>query len=172
MSKLKLIALDEEDLAVVSSHLQDAVVRVEDIAYLPARKRFAAVLNRFDWETASENGGSEFRRRRAGLRFDRVLNAKLKNIRPSSSDRVLSLLAVHFEPGDPPSGSVTLTFSGDSSILLEVECIEVELADLGPSWPTRVKPKHPGLEAEEREASDAPDASPSPDTGLKPDAGS
>ena len=50
MKPLKLIALDEEDLAVVSSHLQDAVVRVGDMAYLPSKKRFAAVLNRFDWE--------------------------------------------------------------------------------------------------------------------------
>ena len=37
MTELKLIALDEEDLAVVSSLLQDAVVRVADMTYLPRR---------------------------------------------------------------------------------------------------------------------------------------
>jgi hypothetical protein len=147
MTPLKLIALDEEDLAVVSSHLQDAVVRVSDIAYLPKQKRFAAILNRFDWEKAAKaGGGKDFRRRRAALRFDRVLGAKLKNLKLTADDRVLSLLAVSFEPGDAPSGKVRLTFSGDSSILLQVECIEGELKDLGPAWRTRSKPQHPGLE--------------------------
>jgi hypothetical protein len=145
---LKLIALDEEDLAIVSSHLQDAVVRVEDLAYLPGQKRFAAVLNRFDWEKAVKGGGGEktYERRRAALRFDRVLAAKLKNIKPTARDRILSLLAVSFEPGEAPSGKVTLFFSGDASILLEVECIEAELKDLGPVWRTRHKPQHPGVE--------------------------
>lgn len=146
MTPLKLIALDEEDLAVVSSHLQDAVVRVEDLAYLPGQKRFAAVVNRFDWERAELDGGKSFERRRAALRFDRVLGAKLKNIKPTARERILSLLAVSFEPGDAPGGKVTLFFSGDASILLEVECIEAELKDLGPVWRTRHKPQHPGAE--------------------------
>jgi len=54
MTELKLIALDEEDLAVVSSLLQDAVVRVADMTYLPAHKRFAAIVNRFVWEKAAK----------------------------------------------------------------------------------------------------------------------
>jgi hypothetical protein len=147
MDKLKLIALDEEDLAVVSSHLQDAVLRVGDMAYLPSKKRFAAVLNRFDWEKVARDAdaGGQFERRRAALRFDRVLKAKLKHLKPRSQDRVLSLLAVSFEPAEPPGGYVRLTFSGDASILLEVECIEAELKDLGPAWRARSKPKHPGL---------------------------
>jgi hypothetical protein len=143
MNPLKLIALDEQDLAVVSSHLQDAVVRVGDLAYLPAQKRFAAVLNRFDWEEATAKGGSDYRRRRTALRFDRVFGAKLKNLKQGKGDRILSLLAVHFEPEDPPGGSVTLTFSGDALIQLQVECIEAELTDLGPEWRTRFKPEHP-----------------------------
>jgi hypothetical protein len=151
MDKLKLIALDEEDLAVVSSHLQDAVLRVGDMAYLPSKKRFAAVLNRFDWEKAVREADCEFERRRAALRFDRVLKAKLKHLKPRSQDRVLSLLAVSFEPAEPPGGYVRLTFSGDASILLQVECIEAELKDLGPAWSARSKPKHPGLESVEIE---------------------
>lgn len=149
MDKLKLIALDEEDLSVVSSHLQDAVLRVGDMAYLPSKKRFAAVLNRFDWEKAVREADGEFERRRAALRFDRVLKAKLKHLKPRSQDRVLSLLAVSFEPAEPPGGYVRLTFSGDASILLQVECIEAELKDLGPAWSARSKPKHPGLESVE-----------------------
>jgi hypothetical protein len=143
MNPLKLIALDEEDLAVVSSLLQDAVIRVADMTYMPGQKRFAAVLNRFDWEKAVKDD-KEYRRRRTALRFDRVFGAKMKNVRPGMGDRVLSLLAVSFEPGEAPGGCVTLTFSGDASIRLEVECIEAELRDLGPEWRTRMKPEHPG----------------------------
>jgi Protein of unknown function (DUF2948) len=144
---LKLIALDEEDLEVVSSHLQDAVVRVGEMAYVPSRKRFAAVVNRFNWEKAlGGEGGQTNERRRTALRFDRVLGAQLKSLRPSATDRVLSLLAVHFEPKEHPGGFITLTFSGGASIRLQVECIEAELTDLGPAWQTRSRPQHPGDE--------------------------
>jgi hypothetical protein len=146
MEPLKLIALDEEDLSVLSSLLQDAVLRVADMAYLPKQKRFAAALNRFDWENAAKEGGKEYRRRRAALRFDRVFGAKLKNLQPRASNRVLSLLAIAFAPNEAPGGTLTLTFSGDASIQLEVECIEAELRDLGPVWRTRSKPQHPGDE--------------------------
>jgi Protein of unknown function (DUF2948) len=146
MAPLKLIALDEEDLAVVSSHLQDAVVRVGDIAYLPSQKRFAAVLNRFDWEGAVEPGAKTYQRRRTALRFDRVLGAQHRQLRPTAPDRVLSLLAIRFEADDLPGGRVTLTFSGGVSIQLRVECLEAELRDLGPVWRTRSKPEHPGDE--------------------------
>lgn len=146
MEQLKLIALDEEDLAVVSSLLQDAVLRVADMTYVPGQKRFAAVLNRFDWEKAAQKGGKDYRRRRTALRFDRVFGAQLKNVKPGPSERVLSLLAVRFEPAETPGGYVTLTFSGDASIQLQVECIEAELRDLGPEWRTRCKPEHPGDE--------------------------
>lgn len=146
MKPLKLIALDEEDLAVVSSHLQDAVMRVGDMVYQPSKKRFAAVLNRFDWEAAQTGNDKNYKRRRTALRFDRVFGAQLRNIKPSAEERVLSLLAVHFEPDEAPAGKVTLTFSGDASIQLKVECIESELRDLGPAWNARSKPEHPGNE--------------------------
>jgi len=144
MNPLKLIALDEEDLAVVSSLLQDAVIRVADMTYVPGQKRFAAVLNRFDWEKAVREDNKDYRRRRTALRFDRVFGAKMKNVKPGASERVLSLLAIRFEPAEAPGGYVTLTFSGDASIQLQVECIEAELRDLGPEWRTRSKPEHPG----------------------------
>jgi hypothetical protein len=154
MTPLKLLALDEEDLQVVSSHLQDAVVRVGDMAYVPSQKRFAAILNRFDWESAKEDSGT-YQRRRTALRFDRVLRAQHRDLRPEKPDRVLSLLAIQFEAGDAPSGKVTLLFSGEVTIQLDVECIETELRDLGPAWATRNKPVHPGEDAVESEGSEA-----------------
>ena len=126
--QLKLIALDEEDLEVVSSHLQDAVVRVGEMAYLPSRKRFAAILNRFNWEKAAESAANENERRRTALRFDRVLSRAAQGAQ-AFRKRIgcCRCSPSSFEPGEHPSGYVTLTFSGDASIRLHVECIEAEL---------------------------------------------
>jgi hypothetical protein len=35
---LKLFALDEEDLSVISAHVQDAVVKAGEITWSPARQ--------------------------------------------------------------------------------------------------------------------------------------
>lgn len=143
MELLKLAALDKEDLDVMSAHLQDSVMRVGDIGYVPAQNRFAVVLNRFDWEGAADGARKEdFERRRSALRFDRVLGAQVQGIRQTAKDSVLELLAIQFEPSDDPEGHVTLTFAGGGAIRLHVECIEAELKDLGPVWSTKNKPEH------------------------------
>ena len=144
MDRLKLIALDREDIEVFSAHLQDAVVKAADIRWRPAEKRLVIALNRFDWE-AAHGTVPEFRRRRAALRFERVSACKCRNciaVEAVQTDRVLNLLAVVFEGTDQPAGVVTLTFSGGATLRLEVECLEAELADLGPSWVTECCPAH------------------------------
>ena len=105
MSPLKLIALDEADLEIVSSHLQDAVGRVGDMAYIPSKKRFAALLNRFDWERAeSGNGRKDFRRRRAALRFERVLSARHRRVKPATKIRSCRCLpSASSLPSRPPA---------------------------------------------------------------------
>ncbi len=145
MEPLKLLALDTEDLQIMSAHLQDAVLRVADIAYVPAEKRFAMIANRFDWEGVSDDKGSSkegFQRRRSAFRFDRVLGVQIQGVEQNAKDAVLELLAVQFEETDKPEGHVTLTFAGDGAIRLHVECIEAELRDLGPVWKTKLKPEH------------------------------
>jgi hypothetical protein len=138
--ELKLVALDEDDLSIVSTHLQDAVVRVADIHWRPAEKRLVMVLNRFDWEDAT---ASHFLRRKTALRFERVRACQCRHVKPHDKDAVLNLLAVEYSPGETPAGQMTLTFSGDCALRLDVECIEVELADLGPVWDTTICPSHP-----------------------------
>ena len=138
-ANLKLVVLDADDLATVSAHLQDAVAKIGDMAYLPGEKRFAMLLNRFDWTTAGE---PEPLRKRAGFHFERVLSAKMRGIDPAKHDDVLNLLAVEFQEGEAPSGAVTLHFSGNGAIRLEVECLEAALSDLGPQWPAHQCPKH------------------------------
>ena len=141
MDQLKFIVLDNEDLAVVSAHLQDAVLKVADVLWRPQEKRLVLALNRFDWESA-QAGRPVYRRRRSALRFERVLSCKCRQVDPAGKDAVLNLLAVEFSPTEAPSGIVTLTFSGDAALRLEVECLEVELADLGPVWTCTGRPVH------------------------------
>jgi Protein of unknown function (DUF2948) len=136
---LKLMALDDEDLAVVSTHVQDATVKVADIMWQPQDKRLVIALNRFDWEGAQ---AGDYQRRRTALRFDRVNGCKCRNVQSAGKEAVLNLLAVEFIEGDPPGGVVLLTFSGDAALRLEVECLEAELADLGPVWATAACPAH------------------------------
>lgn len=150
-ASLKLLALDAEDLAVISAHLQDAVLRVGDLAYLPRDKRFACVLNRFNWLGALLAGATPANERyRTGLRFEQVERARVHGIDLKARDRVLSLLAITFAPvaEGEPRGRVQLHFSGDAAIELEVACVEAELKDLGAAWRAGHKPHHPLDESE------------------------
>ena len=134
--ELKLTALDADDLAVISAHMQDAVLKVGDIRHLGAAKQFALIANRFAWDADQPE------RRRTGLHFDRVTRVKSQRIRQGDKNAVVSLLAISFEEKDAPSGDIVLTFSGGGLIRLEVECIEARLRDLGPAWGTERRPKH------------------------------
>jgi len=139
MDLLKFVVLDEEDLEVVSAHVQDAVVKASEVMWRPQEKRLVVALNRFDWE-AAQSDTPEFRRRAAALRFERVLSCKSRQV--DGKDTVLNLLAVEFAETDAPAGVVTLTFSGGAALRLEVECLEAELADLGPTWTAVHCPAH------------------------------
>ncbi len=138
---LKLAAVDEEDLAVVSAYVQDAVLKVGDMLYLPKERRFALAMNRFIWEKL-EGQRRDFERRRAALTFDRVERVKTTGIDRNQSDAVLELLAVRFLPVSLPAGVIELTFAGGAAVRIEVEVIESRLADLGTAWSTSVKPQH------------------------------
>jgi hypothetical protein len=141
MQPLKLIALDPDDIAVVSTHLQDAVVKVADIVWLASEHRLVIGLNRFDWEAC----GCEdpcFKRRRTALRFDRVMAFRSRNVDCQAKETVLNLLAVEYDETDAPAGTVTLIFSGGAALRLEVECLECELTDLGPTWDAKARPEH------------------------------
>jgi hypothetical protein len=137
---LRLVALEPDDLVVISAHAQDAVVRAGDILWRPGERRLVLLMRRFDWEGADKG---EKRRRLAALHFARVGAVKALRLDPRQTDHVLSLLAVTFTPdGEGPSGSVTLTFAGGPSLRAEVECLEVQLKDLGGMWETASQPAH------------------------------
>jgi hypothetical protein len=141
--ELKLVALDRDDIEVISAHVQDALVRVGDILWQPREHRFVMALNRFDWMSAVDvKHAAEYRRCRTALRFERVLGCKCRGVNPTDKEARLNLLAVAFNESDAPAGNVTLTFSGGGSIRLDVECLEAELADLGEVRTAEICPDH------------------------------
>lgn len=137
---LRLLAMDAEDLACLSAHLQDALVRVGDLAFVPDQRQFAFLGSRFDWTAAAEG-----RRERccAGVHFEGVRRVRHQRVARERPDAILELLALTFEPGaTPPEGLIRLIFAGGAAILLDVECVEARLCDLGPRWGVKGCPSH------------------------------
>jgi len=133
---LRLLAQDADDLAIVSAAMQDAVAKVGDIAFEPRERRLTIGFNRYRWEA----GGGE--RVRAGLQLGSVLKVQTRKIRRNVPDAVLEVLAVTFEPGEPPGGVITVSCAGGGDLRATVECIDAVLADVSQPWPTRRTPAH------------------------------
>lgn len=141
MTDLKLLALDSEDLDVISATTQDAVVRVSDIGYAKSDGLFAMLMNRFAWEDGDGRGKGI--RKRAGLHFSRVTAVAAAGIDLNAQEGVLELLDIRFLPDDdPPSGTIELRFAGGGTIRLTVECIEARLQDFGAAWAAKARPVH------------------------------
>ena len=137
---LRLQALDPEDLAFLSAHLQDAAVRVGDIAFLKQSRRFALIAARFDW-AAETQGGLE--RCETALHFDAVRAVRCLRLPREKPDAMLALLAILYEAeGAGPEGRIRLVFSGGTTIALDVDGVEAQLSDLGPRWRISSRPSH------------------------------
>ncbi len=142
MTDLKLLALDADDLDVISATTQDAVVRVGDMGFAKADKRFALLMNRYAWEAEAGSGVKSGTRKRTALHFDRVETVKAAGFDTNAQEGVLNLLAIRFTETDAPAGHVDLTFAGGATVRLEVECLEARMADLGAAWAAKTKPEH------------------------------
>lgn len=133
---LHLLAEDPEDLSVISAALQDAVAKVGDISYEARSRRLTVVFNRFRWEAG------ERQRVRSALQIGGVLSVQARRIRRERREGVLELLAIAFDPGEPPGGILTLSFAGGGDLRATVECVDAVLADVSPPWPTPRAPRH------------------------------
>lgn len=138
---LRLKAQDEDDLAVISAALQDAVGQLGDFAFDAKTRSFTLLLNRYRWEAARPSKRGE--RVRTAVQAGSVLAAKSRNLKKGAPDAVVSLLAMSFEPGETaPGGQIIFTFSGDGELRLSVECIDMVMADVSRPWRARVQPGH------------------------------
>ena len=140
-SELTLAAEDAEDLEIVSARLQDAVAQLKDLAWLPKKRRFVALFNRFKWEEKRKRAGL---RVRALLHFDDVLSVRSRGLKRGAPEAVVALLAIRFTPrsADDAAGTVELVFASGGSIRLEVECLSAGLTDVGSEWAARGRPDH------------------------------
>ena len=144
---LKLRAKDDADIAVIAACLQDALVPLGDLTYLPEDRQFVAVLNRFCWEAAEDAraAANAYQRVLCGLRFDGVRGVKLRGVDRRDTGRLLQLLTI-----ESSDDAITLVFAGGVAFRLEVEAVRCSLEDLVEPWPTQWQPSHDG------EAGEAP----------------
>ena len=142
---LKLIARTEEDLRVVSAHLQDSIASVADIANLKKSKIFLMQLNRFMWEDVEKGVFRKNKRIRTILKFENVMNVISKNINQQKKDKFLDFLAIETNTTPDKNYEMKIIFAGDSIIRVTCEVLEVTLDDQGDAWDTKNKPKHKSL---------------------------
>ena len=139
---LKLIARTDEDLRIISAHLQDSIVSTTNIANLKKNKIFLMQLNRFMWEDVENGIFRKNKRIRTILKFENVIEVNSKNINLKSEDNFLDFLAIESNQMPDNNYEMKLIFSGDSIIRVVAEVIEVALDDQGEPWDTKNKPKH------------------------------
>ncbi|WP_409434012.1 DUF2948 family protein [Litorimonas sp. RW-G-Af-16] len=136
MSKLRLLAKDPDDLPLIASAVQDAILRVGDIRY-DAKGRFLSLrLSRYMHETKKPQ------RIESGLRIDGVMSLQSKGVDRSHDDAVTVLLDATFDMTDAPAGTLLLTFAGGGAFRLSVEAMDITLADIGDPRTTKSIPKH------------------------------
>jgi hypothetical protein len=140
---LRLRALDAQDLQVISALVQDAVVPVSEVSFLPKQRRLAALVNRFRWEGPIRPP----ERVRTILVAENVSAVRSQGVDPRDKDTVLSILALTWEPAgdDDSAGRLLITLAGDGVIEVAAEALEVTLQDVTRPYlaPSRKVPQHP-----------------------------
>ena len=139
---LKLIAKTDEDLRVISAHLQDSIASTDNIANLKKNKIFLMQLNRFMWEDVEKGVFRKNKRIRTILKFENVIKVNSKNINQSKKDKFLDFLTIETNQMPDKNYEMKLVFAGDAVIKIISEVIEVTLDDQGEAWDTKNMPKH------------------------------
>ena len=139
---LKLNAISEEDIKVISAHLQDSITQVKNIAHLKKNRIFVIQFNRFMWEDVEKGIFRKNKRIRTVLKFDNVISVLSKNIAQNEKDNFLEFLTIETNQMPDKSYEINLIFSGDAIIKIVSEVIEVKLDDQGDFWESKTKPKH------------------------------
>lgn len=137
---LRLIAQEPDDVTALSAALQDAVGKIGDFLYEPGARRFTLALNRYRWEAGGKGKGE---RVRAALQAGSVTAAKARRLKQGAEEAVVCLLSVVFEPGEAPGGALVFTFAGGGELRLDVECVDMVLADISEPWRAVRRPAHP-----------------------------
>ena len=140
-TRLRLRAEKTADIPVISSCLQDAIARIEDMTYIPRLRRFALVLTRFRWDLANKMGKEGGERVRCGVFFDDVFRVRTQGIEMSDREGLLPLLAITSDDG-ADGVYLKLHFAGGGAVSLQAEVVNCHLSDLDQGWPTPSLPDH------------------------------
>ncbi|MFK5996721.1 MAG: DUF2948 family protein [Rhodobacterales bacterium] len=129
---LRLKARDADDLKIISTLVQDAVLPMKETAWQPDLKRFGMLLNRFRWEdkTQAEQGHRAYERVQSLLVIDSVETIASMGIDRHNKDQIISILSIDFEAGPDGTGKLIFTLAGDGALALTVECLDVTLKDV------------------------------------------
>ena len=138
---LKLLALNDDDLKVLSAHLQDSVILVKDMIFLKKSRTFLMMVNRFMWEDIERGIFRENKRIRCAVKFENVLEVKSRNVSQKKKDKILELLSIDSEVKNNKK-ELLITFAGNNEIVLMVEEINILLDDVGIPWKVKHVPKH------------------------------
>ena len=146
---IKLIAQSEDDLAIISTLMQDSTVKIGDIAWLPAEQRFAFVGNRYQWEKKRWFRRPKGSRVRVAFHLNGISSAQMQGIDLADTDSVLDLLNIEAirtvveGSADNENGfTLHLYFSGGASIRLQADTIDAVATDIGESWEAIARPSH------------------------------
>ena len=139
---LKLNANSDEDLRVISAHLQDSIVQVKNIIHLKKNRIFLIQFNRFMWEDVEKGVFRKNKRIQSILKVDNVVGVYSKNLNQKNKERFLDFLAIETKLLSDKSYEIKLNFAGGILIKVNTEVIECFLEDLGEPWETKNKPKH------------------------------
>lgn len=140
---MRLLAVDSDDLKVLSAACQDGLCKPADLSYDAKRRRFVIELNRFRWEAAPDDKSKRAQRIRAALSFESVNSVKTRGLPHKSEDLVLSVMSVEWLPDtEPPAGEYRIIFAGDGEMLISAECLDATLVDVSQPWTTRNQPAH------------------------------
>lgn len=144
---VQLVAVDQADLEIISGLIQDGVFQGAEMSWLPEKRRFAILLNRFRWEDVDQAKARHrpFERVRTVLAFEDVEKVASQGVNPKDKETILSILSLQFEPKEDGSGRLVLTLAGDGAIGIEVECVNVTLQDVTRPYiaPSKHVPHHP-----------------------------
>ena len=132
LNKMKLNAIDTEELKIIATVLQDGLIEVSDVKYLPSIRTFIVMITRFMWEEKIVNKTNN--RTKAVLVFEDVLAVHSRNIDQMNKTKVLELLTFNFYNNKSKNIEIELLFNNDATIKLETEVVQAKLEDQGEHW--------------------------------------
>ncbi|MBE7635252.1 DUF2948 family protein [Sneathiella sp. P13V-1] len=134
---LKLKAMEADEVNILSAAMEGAITSPGEISYSPKGRHFTMTCSRFMWEDQETSN----QRIRSGLFISDILAAKRQNV-PEKPETAMELLSIEAVAGDDGLADLTLTFAGNCTIALSVECVDMTLTDVGDAWKTDAVPHH------------------------------